>query len=189
LPPADLLRLHVTEDFLEQMREGQLEVAAMEALAEAFHERWCKQRRRQGWTYNPIRNDTKKEHPLLVPYAKLSEADKERNRLPARLTQAKLLDVGYRIERLDGASHIGATMRRFGKAVFARLMEIEHDIWLRDHLLAGYEWAEESKDHLRLHRDIMPFKNVPAVDKKLDRGNIVILPYVLRKFGYTLVRD
>ena len=59
---------------------------------------------------------------------------------------------------------------------------------LRDHLLDGYEWAEESKDHLRLHRDIVPLKKVSAVDKRLDRGNIVIIPYVLRKLGYTLVK-
>jgi hypothetical protein len=80
-------------------------------------------------------------------------------------------------------------MPPFSPAEYDKLMSIEHDIWLRDYLLNGYEWAKESKDHLRLHRDIAPLDKVPREDQELDRTNIDSIPAVLSKLGYTLVKD
>ncbi|HEY7545966.1 MAG TPA: RyR domain-containing protein, partial [Blastocatellia bacterium] len=97
LPAESLLRLHVTEDFLPLVEEGQLEAAVIETIARDIHERWRRNRTSHGWKYGPKRDDNLMTHPMLRPYEELSEAEKEKNRLPARLTQAKLNDVGYRI--------------------------------------------------------------------------------------------
>ena len=39
-----------------------------EAIAENAHEIWAKNRRDQGWSYGPERNDQKKETPDMIPY-------------------------------------------------------------------------------------------------------------------------
>ena len=189
LPAADLLRLHVAEDFLKHVQEGQLEVAVIEAIAEDSHERWRKKREEALWTWGPVRDDKNKKHPMLRPYIELSEPEKEKNRLPARLTQAKLAEAGYRIQRQSKAEPTSLVIPTFSPAEYDKLMRIEHDIWLRDHLLDGYEWAEESNDYLRLHRDIAPLDKVPPEDQSLDRENIDSIPAVLSKLGYTLVKD
>jgi hypothetical protein len=41
-------------------------------LAELEHERWCAERRMQGWKYGPERIEAAKIHDCLVPYAQLS---------------------------------------------------------------------------------------------------------------------
>lgn len=37
----------------------------------ASHEAWMKEKLADGWTYGPIKDPTKKEHPCLVPFADL----------------------------------------------------------------------------------------------------------------------
>ena len=46
-----------------------------EAIAENAHEIWAKNRRDQGWSYGPERNDQKKETPDMIPYCNLPESE------------------------------------------------------------------------------------------------------------------
>lgn len=41
------------------------------ASAAASHESWLAEKRGQGWTYGPIKNAEKKEHPCFVPFEAL----------------------------------------------------------------------------------------------------------------------
>lgn len=68
-----------------------------ERLAENVHELWAKQRVADGWSYGPRRDDALKQHPDLVPYAELPEADKEYDRITALGTIRTILALGYRI--------------------------------------------------------------------------------------------
>ena len=54
--------------------------ADLESLAECEHEGYMEQRYRDGWTYGPVRDDEAKLHPCLVPYAELSEENKQKDR-------------------------------------------------------------------------------------------------------------
>ena len=47
----------------------------------------------------PRRDDARKEHPNLVPYEELSEADKDYDRATAMETIKAILSLGYRIEK------------------------------------------------------------------------------------------
>lgn len=73
--------------------------ALVESLAENVHEVWAKSRMDQGWTYGPERNDALKQHPGLVPYADLPEAEKDYDRNTALGTLKLIVGLGYRIER------------------------------------------------------------------------------------------
>lgn len=186
LPSESLLRLHVTEDFLRLVEEGQLEANVIEALARDIHERWRRKRISHGWKCGSLRDDRLMVHPMLRPYEELSESEKEKNRLPARLTQAMLNDVGYRIVRRRKDDQPGPP--RFTDKEYEKLLRIEHDIWLREYLINGYEWAETTKDHLRLHRDVAPFEKIQDEDQELDKENVDAIPVTLWENGYTLAK-
>lgn len=70
----------------------------IERLARAVHDQWMAERRAQGWTYGPSRNDTRKEHPDLVEYDQLGEAEKELDRATARRTVKTMLELGASID-------------------------------------------------------------------------------------------
>jgi len=52
----------------------------VEFLAEAEHKGWEAQKRMEGWTYAPERDNVTRKHPLLVPYADLSEEQMGKDR-------------------------------------------------------------------------------------------------------------
>jgi hypothetical protein len=74
-------------------------LALTERLAEHAHDTWALRRLADGWTYGPRRDDVRKQHPGLVPYAQLSEAEKEYDRATALLTLKAVIALGYRIVR------------------------------------------------------------------------------------------
>ena len=73
--------------------------ALVEKLAENTHDVWAQQRRSQGWTYGPQREDAAKKHPGLVPYADLTEEEKEYDRNTAVQTLKLIIALGYRLQR------------------------------------------------------------------------------------------
>ena len=65
-------------------------------------------------------------------------------------------------------------------------MEIEHDIWLRDNLINGYEYAKDSNDRLAQHRDVNTLEGMPPEDRQLDEVIVEGIPDVLAEGQYTL---
>ncbi len=71
----------------------------IERLAEHNHDIWARQRMADGWTYGPERNDAKKQHPDLVPYGRLPDAEKEYDRQTAIGLVTAIVALGYRVEK------------------------------------------------------------------------------------------
>lgn len=69
----------------------------VELMAENVHEVWAQSRIEQGWTYGPVRNDTLKLHPCLVPYELLPEEEKQYDRDTALSTLKLVHKLGYRL--------------------------------------------------------------------------------------------
>lgn len=68
-----------------------------EEMAKNVHEVWAESRMREGWTYGPERDDTKKTHPGLVPYEQLSESEKDYDRATSRETLKFIVAAGFNI--------------------------------------------------------------------------------------------
>lgn len=73
-----------------------------EQIAENVHENWSAGRIAEGWTYGPVRDDAKKETPCLIPYAELSESEREYDRITAMQTLKMIVALGYTIEKKEG---------------------------------------------------------------------------------------
>ena len=68
-----------------------------EAIAENAHEIWAKNRRDQGWSYGPERNDQKKETPDMIPYCNLPESEKLYDREMEMQTLKLVKKLGFEI--------------------------------------------------------------------------------------------
>jgi len=69
----------------------------VEILAEHVHDTWAATRIEMGWSYGPKIDDVRKEHPCLVPYTKLPEADKDIDRNVVIGILSRVLDLGYEL--------------------------------------------------------------------------------------------
>jgi hypothetical protein len=74
----------------------------LECLAEVEHNRWARSRLDDGWTYAPETNKNKKQHKCLVPWEKLPEEEKEKDRDMVRGIPVILARAGYAIVKASG---------------------------------------------------------------------------------------
>ena len=74
----------------------------IELLARNAHDLWAQERLAQGWTYGPARDDSRKQHPCLVPYEQLPESEKKYDRQVAVGTLKAIAAFGYRLTRNQG---------------------------------------------------------------------------------------
>jgi hypothetical protein len=74
----------------------------VERMAELEHGRWNVERLRDGWRYGPVKDEQKKTHPCLVPWALLPDGEsgvKEYDRNAVRALPAILAKAGLEVYR------------------------------------------------------------------------------------------
>jgi hypothetical protein len=72
----------------------------MERLAEAEHNGWMAHMAGDGWRHGAVRDDAAKRHPSMIPYAQLSEAEKEKDRNNVRYYPDFAASAGHRVVRV-----------------------------------------------------------------------------------------
>jgi hypothetical protein len=87
--PLDTSDIRLSPDLLE----------LTEQIAANVHDVWAQQLMSEGWRYGKERNDTLKQHPCLVPYADLTESDKQYDRNTAMETLRVIKLMGFKIEK------------------------------------------------------------------------------------------
>lgn len=71
-----------------------------ELIAANVHDVWAAGRKAEGWTYGRERSDIRKEHPCLVPYDELPEAERVYDRNTAMETLKLIIKSGFRITKV-----------------------------------------------------------------------------------------
>ena len=71
----------------------------VEKISENIHDAWAEKRIENGWAYGNVYDNINKLHPCLVEYGKLTEEEKEIDRVTVISTMKMLLKLGYSIER------------------------------------------------------------------------------------------
>lgn len=87
--PIDTSSIKLTDDLME----------LRELIAKNVHDVWASQRINEGWTYGEKKDSDLKQTPLLVPYEKLSESEKEYDRNTAYETLKLIIKFGYKISK------------------------------------------------------------------------------------------
>lgn len=73
-------------------------------MAYAEHERWRAEKQTDGWRWGEERDDDKRLNPLLLPWRKISDKDRERTENLVRAIPSILRRAGYTIRRLETAT-------------------------------------------------------------------------------------
>lgn len=55
---------------------------------EASHNKWLEFKKQEGWTYGPVKDVEKKEHPCFVPYEQLPVEQKAKDYIPRSIVHA-----------------------------------------------------------------------------------------------------
>ena len=76
-----------SSDYLDVIRRLTAQGVPMETLAELEHIRWCRYHYLHNWDYGPKRDDGRRIHNSLIPFAELSEEEKRKD---AEAIQSKL---------------------------------------------------------------------------------------------------
>jgi len=75
--------------------------AALEPMAEAEHNGWMAHRAQAGWTWGETRDDAARRHPSMLPYARLSDTEKNKDRNNVRHFPDFAARAGFRIVRSE----------------------------------------------------------------------------------------
>jgi hypothetical protein len=78
----------------------QFDPDCVEELARYEHQRWMAERQRQGWSYAPVRDNDKKQHPLLAEWEQLSELERNKDRDTVRNLPHLIERAGFRARRI-----------------------------------------------------------------------------------------
>lgn len=76
---------------------GRIPEPMVDARAVDEHDRWMADKIADGWSYAPERDDVRRLHPDLRPWADLSEADREKDRAAIRAIPVILADFGLHV--------------------------------------------------------------------------------------------
>ena len=165
----------MTPDFLDRVRDGDLETPVIEAIARKTYETRCLQKFGKAGDYDA-----------------LAEEGKEENRFRARYLRAILSECKYSIEP-SGLGREAETSN--GVTLDAdHIMEIWHDMWMRTRLLEGWDKGSCQAEGLRLHPNITHYNEITEINRsehsKWQQMSelVAIIPKVLNNRGYKLVR-
>ena len=89
--PIDVSNIRLDDDLIE----------LTETIAQDVHDIWAVKRKKEGWSYGPVRDDAKKQNPDLVPYADLPESEKDYDREMAIHAIKVIKRLGYRIVNIN----------------------------------------------------------------------------------------
>ena len=203
LPAEDFVRMH-NADLLDHLNTPELEAVVTEELARACHTFWLVgkvlpkadaqallaqpyETVLEGVASPEFASQCKAGEAKQKPYDLLPKEDlKELSRRPARQTPAKLAQADLTIERASqGNTH---PLLPDDEAALDPLYLAEHDSWMRDYLLKGFEYADAGDlERLRLHWDIAPFGELRDDHGDYDRVIVASIFAALGEHGYVVV--
>lgn len=167
-----------------------------ELLAVNMHEVWAKSRIKQGWSYGPYRNNEHMKHPNLVPYAVLSESDRQYDIQTSLETLKVIQALNYRLIKNDTAD-VGKTLSilrkqqsscrdkehykptpidtsntkipRELKELIELLAENSHELWAKMRFDQGWSYGSDRNDAKKKHDGFVPYIYLTDDEKQIDR--------------------
>lgn len=85
----------------------------LEKIAILEHDRWIEEKKRKGWKWGSERNEERKIHPSMVPWAQLPESEKKKDRIAVEIIPSIMAEVGFEIVREKPSLLVGRKRSRF----------------------------------------------------------------------------
>jgi hypothetical protein len=75
----------------------------IESMAKMEHIQWVEEKKRQGWSFAPMRNNVKKQHPIIIPWDAMTESEKNKDRVAVGFIGQFLKQSGFMICRKENS--------------------------------------------------------------------------------------
>ncbi|KAJ8013934.1 hypothetical protein DPEC_G00035000 [Dallia pectoralis] len=182
-----------------------------ERLAENTHELWVIDKIDEGWTYGPIRVETKKQEPCLVEFSSLPEQERIQSIQTSQDTLRTFLAFGIHIglaeDRADEAvryarlsakyelpggyrpapvdlSHITLTPAQ--ETVLEMLAENEHNVWARDRIRQSWSYSSHQDVKSKQSPHLVPYCMLDESSRQSVRERMQEVVCTLLVYGYSL---
>jgi hypothetical protein len=183
LPAAAQMELHVhARDFASLVQLLDLDEETLDKLARAVHEVYCEKLRADGYRLGPQNDQEAKTSTALVDYEELPLEEQAQNEGNARDIQRKLALAGY---VMMPARSDEPPFDFPGKAL-ETLAELEHERWMEAKLRDGWKYAPETVKENKEHKCLVPWEELPEVEREKDRELVREIPRILGRVGYTV---
>ena len=184
LPARAQLDLHVDgQEFLALVQRPDLSGDLLERLASVAHDLYREELRLQGFEFGPEFVEGRAS-PLLVPYAELSDEDKDKNRRNVRDIPSKLGMLGYVMIPARGDEPPFA----FAPDEVDELAVVEHERFVGDMLERGWKVGPETDKARRVNATLIPWAELAEPQREKDRTLVRGIPAILARAGYTIAR-
>ena len=183
--------------------QRQSTLAAVKAIAsdpdltsEGEHARWMEDKVAQGWQYGPVRDDSRKVHPLLVPYEQLPLAAQQKNAVIVAVVRAMLeraedvmlLRIAMAVHEMNRAwceingdysqapwAESPEWQRRASISGIKYIMEhpdvapgFQHVQWMNDKIADGWKHGPVKDADKKEHPSLVPFEQLPWEEQVKD---------------------
>lgn len=64
-----------------------------------------------------------------------------------------------------------------------------HEVWAQSRIEQGWTYGEERNDELKHHPCLVPYEELPEVEKDYDRDTALGTLKLICKFGFKITRD
>nr|XP_014340342.1 PREDICTED: ryanodine receptor 2 [Latimeria chalumnae] len=182
-----------------------------EKLAENIHELWVMNKIELGWTFGPVRDDNKRQHPCLVEFSKLPEQERNYNLQMSLETLKTLLALGCHVGIADehaedkvkklklptkyqlpseykpapmDLSHLKLTSAQ--EAMVDKLAENAHNVWARDRIRQGWTYGIQQDVKNRRNPRLVPYVLLDERTKKSNKDSLREAVRTLLGYGYNL---
>jgi hypothetical protein len=135
-----------------QHRRLSIDHSMVEKMAAAEHRRWIASRAIAGWRFGQAQSEAERTHPSLVPWAHLSESERDKDRLSIRRIGVVLRTAGLSLQPLVRFSvpRAGITDASADALVTEALARTRSTIGSAPHLIVGIEDSRSLKLARRL---------------------------------------
>ena len=182
-----------------------------EKIAENVHANWAAGRISEGWIYGESRDDEKKTTPCLVPYADLSDSEKEYDRNTAMSTLRLIIALGYDIKENEKIKMNDKVFRieRKNEDIYKpnpidtskiklpddllelteKIAENVHDIWAIGRMKDGWTYGKQRDDEKKHNPCLVPYDELPDSEKEYDRKTAIETLKLIVALGYTISKN
>lgn len=63
-----------------------------------------------------------------------------------------------------------------------------HEVWAQSRLSQGWTWGPNRSDELKTHPCLVPYEELPEVEKQYDRDTAVGTLKLIMKLGFTITK-
>lgn len=169
-------------------------VEILEHLAVCEHLRWEASHLMLGYRPTSGRKDNdRKLHNCIVPYAQLDESFKHYDWLVVKNSiaipeQEDSVEIkkDYVPKPIDTDDVV---LPKKLDVLIEQISENVHEVWAESRMSQGWTYGKERNDALKQHPCLVPYKDLPEVEKAYDRNTALGTLKLIMKLGFKITKN